>query len=118
MWYSCRISHYAVFQDFPLCEVLLVYRLLLGEYFTRGCFSISGFNTLSPRRNWPSVVLPVLEVLRPPVLLHYSQYSQHEINVLDTPSILGKFVATPDAAFAGLGAADPLAPLLLICHVL
>ena len=40
-------------------------------------------------------ILPVLAVFRPPLLL---QYSQHEINVLDTGSILGTFVATPAAA--------------------
>ena len=41
------------------------------------------------------LILPVLAVFRPPLLL---QYSQHEINVLDTGSILGTFVATPAAA--------------------
>ena len=44
--------------------------------------------------------------------------SQHEINVLDTPSILATFVATPPAALAAIAAAAPLAPLLLMCHPL
>ena len=41
-----------------------------------------------------------------------------EINVLDTPSILGTYVATPAAAPAGLAAAAHLATLLLFCHPL
>ena len=35
-----------VFQGFPLCEVLLVYSILLGQYFTRVLCSISRFDTL------------------------------------------------------------------------
>ena len=86
---------------------------------TRSIYYIvrSGY-TLSPRHNWPSVVL-----------LIYSQYSlyyglqyysntlstrKHEINVLDTPSILGTFVATPAAALAAVAAAARLASLLLV----
>ena len=63
-------------------------------------------------------ILLVLAVLRPPVLLQYSEYSQHEINVLDTPIILEAFVATRADALAALAAAAPLAPLLLMCHPL
>ena len=57
----------AVFQCFPLCEVLRVQ--YYSEYFTRVCCSISRFDTLailSTRSSWPSVVV---------VLLIYSQYS-------------------------------------------
>ena len=60
----------------------------------------------------------MLAVLRPPVLLQFSQYSQHEINALDTPSILGTFVATLAAVLAALAAAAPLARLLMMCHPL
>ena len=59
----------AVFQCFPLCEVLRVQ--YYSEYFTRVCCSISRFDTLailSTRSSWPSVVV---------VLLIYSQYSQY-----------------------------------------
>ena len=63
-------------------------------------------------------ILPVLAVLRPPVLLQQSQYAQHEINVLDTPSTLGTFVATPAPVLAALAAAAPLAPLVFMCHAL
>ena len=39
------------------------------------------------------------------------------MNVLDTLSILGTFVATPASALAVcLAGAAPLAPLLLMCH--
>ena len=65
-----------------------------------------------------ALILPVLAVFRPPVLLQNSQYSQHEINIPDTPSILGTFVATLAATLAALAAAAPLANLLLMCHPL
>ena len=62
-------------------------------------------------------ILPLLAVLRPTVLLKYSQYSQNEVKVLDTTSILETSVATPAAALAALATA-PLAHLLLICRPL
>ena len=103
----------------------LVYSVLLGEYFTRVCCSISRFDTLDILSvlavigfSTTAHILSVLAIFRPPVLLHYSQYSQHEINVLGTPSILGSYVATPAAALAALAAAAPLAPPLLMCHPL
>ena len=40
------------------------------------------------------------------------------INVLDTPSILGTFVATPAVALPAFAAAVPLALLLLMCRPL
>ena len=46
VFYAFRILHYVVFQGFPLCEVPLVYNMLLGEYFTRVCCSTSRFHTL------------------------------------------------------------------------
>ena len=68
--YAFRISRYGVFQGFPLGEVLLDHGI---QYVTRRVFHssmvqyfqvpYSGY-TLSPRHNWPSVVL-----------LIYSQYS-------------------------------------------
>ena len=111
-------------RGFPLCEgtagihyvTRRVFRSSMLQYFQ---VQYSGY-TLSPRHNWPSVVL-----------LIYSQYSlyyglqyysntlstrKHEINVLDTPSILGTFVATPAAALAAVAAAARLASLLLMCH--
>ena len=70
--YAFRISRYGVFQGFPLGEVLLDHGI---QYVTRRVFHssmvqyfqvpYSGY-TLSPRHNWPSVVL-----------LIYSQYSLH-----------------------------------------
>ena len=38
--------------------------------------------------------------------------------MLDTPTVLGTFVATPAAALAALAAAAPLAPLVLMRHAL
>ena len=98
-----RASHcarYCWYADYYLESISLEYAAVLPGF------------TLSPRRNWPSVVLAVLAAIRPPVLLQYSQYSQHEIKVLDTLSILGTFVAAPAAALTAPAAAAPLAPLL------
>ena len=95
-------------------------RVFLSSMLQYFQFRYSGY-TLSPRHNWPSVVLLTYSQYSQNYDLQYfsnTQYSQHEVNIIDTPSMIGTFVATPAAALAALAAAAPLAPLMLMCHAL
>ena len=94
-----------------------VFRSIMMQYFQ---VLYSGY-TLRSRRNWPSAVLLTYSQNSQNYDLQYfsnTQYSQHEVNIIDTPSMIGTFVATPAAALAALAAAAPLAPLMLMCHAL